>query len=212
MNKELKQRAMKDEHDVLWEELESQLEQIRNAYKSGKLMLNSLVIQKSALYLNVDKYIDKVKDKSINKEVTQGKKSKVRTRKVGNVDMMKISENNLRVSEDFMFDVDKKRKEGNNQKFLINEESKTQYDKNSEISLIHSKQSLSRSINSTKIKFPSEEYKSSEISNLEIDQTIDASFGLNKLHTQNTFHIDQIKSEENNKFISKARSTNNIKI
>ena len=78
--------------------------------------------------------------------------------------------------------------------------------------MIHSKQSLSRSINSTTIKFPSEEYKNSEISNLEIDQTIDASFGLNILHTQNTFHVDQIKREDNNEFIAKARSTNNIKI
>ena len=167
MSKELKQRAMKDEHDVLWEELESQLEQIRNAYKSGKLMLNSLVIQKSALYLNVDKYIDKVKDKSVDKEVTQGKKSKVRTRKVGNMDMMKISENNLRVSEDFMFDIDNKAKDQKKSKYSINEETKTQYDQNSEISLNKSLSNISgteRHINLTSINntiMPTEESKHS---------------------------------------------------
>ena len=119
MEKQLKERAMKDEHDVLWEELETQLEQIRNAYKSGKLMLNSIVLEKSALYLKVDKYIENVKDTSVEPEIIQDRRSKVKTRNVGKMEMMKISENNLRVAEDFMFNAGNK---GNEPKYLINEE------------------------------------------------------------------------------------------
>ena len=66
MAKELRDRELKDDHDVLWEELENQLEQIKNAYRTGRIKLNDVVIRKSALYLSIDRYINEVKDRTIN--------------------------------------------------------------------------------------------------------------------------------------------------
>ena len=74
MAKELRDRELKDDHDVLWEELENQLEQIKNAYRTGKILLNNVVIEKSALYLNVHKYINEVRDKSTNNTNKQAQK------------------------------------------------------------------------------------------------------------------------------------------
>ena len=82
MAKELRDRELKDEHDVLWEELENQLEEIKNAYKTGRIKLNSVVIEKSALYLNVNRYINEVRHKSVSstqKDINLG--NRVRERK-----------------------------------------------------------------------------------------------------------------------------------
>ena len=68
MQREIEIRKKKDEQDILWEELEEQSDNIRKAYKKGMINLNQVVIEKSALYLKVDKYIDNVKDKTEVKE------------------------------------------------------------------------------------------------------------------------------------------------
>ena len=102
MEKQVKQRESKDAQDVLWEELEQQLETIRQAFRTGKLMLNSVVIQKSALYLSIDKYIMNVKDNTtqIDHSIEIGPRHrKHRTNKIA---QLEITANNLDVTDDFL--------------------------------------------------------------------------------------------------------------
>ena len=78
MQREIENRAKKDEQDILWEELEEQFESIRKAYKKGLVNLNQVVIEKSALYLKVENYIDNVKDKTEIKDTEAERKLKHR--------------------------------------------------------------------------------------------------------------------------------------
>lgn len=64
MEREARDRELQDMQDFLWEELEQQFQNIRNAYHSKKLLLNNIVIEKSALYLKVENYIANVEHKS----------------------------------------------------------------------------------------------------------------------------------------------------
>ena len=104
MQRELRDRELKDEHDLLWEELDNQLQQIRDAYKSGKLMLNSVVIQKSALYLHLDRYVEAVKDRRNDLDEIDAKRARrLRPPKSDIKNKLRISANNLQIPDEFLF-------------------------------------------------------------------------------------------------------------
>ena len=104
MQRELRNRELKDEHDLLWEELDNQLQQIRDAYKSGKLMLNSVVIQKSALYLHLDRYAEAVKDRRHDSDEIDAKRGRrLRPPKSDMKNKLRISANNLQIPDEFLF-------------------------------------------------------------------------------------------------------------
>ena len=110
MQKELRNRELKDEHDVLWEELENQLQQIREAYKSGKLMLNSVVVQKSALYLHLDRYVEAVKDRRHDSDEIDAKRvRRLRPPKSDMKNKLRISANNLQIPDEFLFTTNRSR-------------------------------------------------------------------------------------------------------
>ena len=104
MQRELRDRELKDEHDLLWEELDNQLQQIRDAYKSGKLMLNSVVIQKSALYLHLDRYVEAVKDRRNDLDEIDAKRARrLRPPKSDMKNKLRISADNLQIPDEFLF-------------------------------------------------------------------------------------------------------------
>ena len=100
MQREIQNRTKKDEQDILWEELEEQFENIRKAYKKGRLNLNQVVIEKSALYLKVENYIDNVKDKTESKNLEVPKRliNRIRTRKYKNNQVADFNEVRLTTS------------------------------------------------------------------------------------------------------------------
>ena len=97
MQREIENRAKKDEQDILWEELEEQFESIRKAYKKGLVNLNQVVIEKSALYLKVENYIDNVKDKTEIKDTEAERKlqnrrmRKYKNNKVADLDAIRLT-------------------------------------------------------------------------------------------------------------------------
>ena len=97
MQREVENRSKKDEQDILWEELEEQFESIRKAYRKGRLNLNQVVIEKSALYLKVENYIDNVKDKTEVKNIEAERKLKHRrlrkykSNKIANLDTVRLT-------------------------------------------------------------------------------------------------------------------------
>ena len=97
MEHEIADRAKKDEQDILWEELEEQFENIRKAFRKGQINLNQVVIEKSALYLKVDKYIDNVRDRTgvrdreAEKKLRQRHMRRYKNNKVADLDTIRLA-------------------------------------------------------------------------------------------------------------------------
>ena len=81
-----RRRKIQDENEILKEQFDTQLSQISNLYREGKLILNKLTIQKSAIYLNPETYLRNIKAyEAMTQEELRKKKIFMRKRVANNM-------------------------------------------------------------------------------------------------------------------------------
>ena len=81
-----RKRKIQDENEILKEQFDTQLSQISNLYREGKLILNKLTIQKSAIYLNPETYLRNIKAyEAMTQEELRKKKIFMRKRVTNNM-------------------------------------------------------------------------------------------------------------------------------